>query len=357
MVQLRRRSFAEWWKPNPLPSSLPGVATVDLLRMGPEDLAVLDAQMEKYFSTALEMFPYHGREDVFPWTLFGATKPSRFFDFYRQSIYDRFDADQDLADCFRAYTDTATKGLIKYFASTFAAFLIAVIGMSAAVLILPALVSGWQGYAWAGGVALALVGLYAAAVQGVRAVYRVVLGREAAKLARLLIQRTQGLHKLFINVRALPDQLETDYLSGDAWGARAALLVRYLMWVGARIEFLEKLLQIEMWRLARERFWVHVGKLGFVAIVTLPLMAVWAFVPLPFGLEGWFEIGARALGALGVLLMGVWTQIGWPPPPNPAQSELGNWVRFGDLDIDGVLGAQVRRDKERLVEYRTLYKG
>ena len=41
------------------------------------------------------------------------------------------------------------------------------------------------------------------------------------------------------------------------------------------------------------------------------------------------------------------------------QDKLGieNWVRYASLDVDNAVADQVRRDKERLVEYRALTRG
>ena len=41
------------------------------------------------------------------------------------------------------------------------------------------------------------------------------------------------------------------------------------------------------------------------------------------------------------------------------QDKLGaeGWVRYASLDVDNTVGDQVRRDKERLVEYRALTRG
>ncbi|MEI9964921.1 MAG: hypothetical protein WDM92_09595 [Caulobacteraceae bacterium] len=48
----------------------------------------------------------------------------------------------------------------------------------------------------------------------------------------------------------------------------------------------------------------------------------------------------------------------WKTPADLVKRTLtsGSWVRYADLDVDNVLGDQVRRDKERLVEYRSLNK-
>ena len=49
----------------------------------------------------------------------------------------------------------------------------------------------------------------------------------------------------------------------------------------------------------------------------------------------------------------------WRTPTAAVKDKLGveGWVRYASLDVDNTVGDQVRRDKERLVEYRALTRG
>ena len=49
----------------------------------------------------------------------------------------------------------------------------------------------------------------------------------------------------------------------------------------------------------------------------------------------------------------------WQTPTAAVKDKLGvdGWVRYASLDVDNTIGDQVRRDKERLVEYRALTRG
>ena len=49
----------------------------------------------------------------------------------------------------------------------------------------------------------------------------------------------------------------------------------------------------------------------------------------------------------------------WKTPVNLVNEKLGSdsWIRYATLDLDNTVGEQVRRDKERLVEYRHLTRG
>ena len=74
------------------------------------------------------------------------------------------------------------------------------------------------------------------------------------------------------------------------------------------------------------------------------------------------EVGFRALQGLA-LVLGVlvsWlSYFRWRTPTAAIQDKLGvdGWVRYASLDVDNAVADQVRRDKERLVEYRALTRG
>ena len=74
------------------------------------------------------------------------------------------------------------------------------------------------------------------------------------------------------------------------------------------------------------------------------------------------EVGFSVLKLVAlVLAIGVsWlSYFRWQTPANAIQDKLGadGWVRYASLDVDNAVADQVRRDKERLVEYRALTRG
>jgi hypothetical protein len=61
---------------------------------------------------------------------------------------------------------------------------------------------------------------------------------------------------------------------------------------------------------------------------------------------------------LGVVVSWI-SYVRWRTPTEAIQDKLGvdGWVRYASLDVDNAVADQVRRDKERLVEYRALTRG
>jgi hypothetical protein len=66
----------------------------------------------------------------------------------------------------------------------------------------------------------------------------------------------------------------------------------------------------------------------------------------------------QGAAALVGLVMALSSYAFFKTPVNLARDKLGaeGWVRYSSLDLDNALGDQVRRDKERIVEYRNLNK-
>ncbi|RZJ28724.1 MAG: hypothetical protein EON85_08415, partial [Brevundimonas sp.] len=202
--------------------------------------------------------------------------------------------------------------------------LLALIGFALLATLGPTWFASWTGSPPMGlGLAvaamLAVVGVFWAAQAILFIQYRFQLENDSYELSREIVTRTRELQNLFTSARAMADQAETQYqMDGKGWGRRALYLTRLTMWIGARMEYLEKYVQMELWRIRRERYWMR-----------------WAqriMTPLVFR---------------------------WRTPVAAVQEKLGvdGWVRYASLDVDNAVADQVRRDKERLVEYRALTRG
>ncbi len=191
--------------------------------------------------------------------------------------------------------------------------------------------------------------------------YRISLENRSYELSRQIIQRTRELQNLYTTLRALPDQEETQFQNeGGAWGARSKYLVRLVMWVAKRMEYLEKFIQVEMWRVRRERYWTNWIGGGLVFVI----FGAWALLYLlaPTAPAGGAAVGFRVMQGFGLVLglaFALTSYHVWKTPLNLARDKLGaeSWIRYATLDLDDTIGDQVSRDKNRLVEYRTLNKG
>jgi hypothetical protein len=115
---------------------------------------------------------------------------------------------------------------------------------------------------------------------------------------------------------------------------------------------------MELWRVRRERYWMR----WFGRITTPAVLLIWLIAFIFFPAPEANEIGFRLLQILAVLLAGAVSSLSyfrWQTPAEAIQDKLGaeGWVRYASLDVDNTVGDQVRRDKERLVEYRALTRG
>lgn len=358
MIRAISRTIQYWTDWGPLPLSIRTVEDTDFTSLADGELAELDDRVEQYFSSRLDMFPtFEDESRLAVWKWFSGPKPDRFFVLWRREIEGMFPDDEDIRGLLRRWTERQTKLLVLYIVLKRALWAGAVFGgfwaltagggrlQGAPPMGIAAVIMGVTAIVWAGASQLA------------NAFYKVRLASDAGRMSRLIIQRTQDLRRLFVTLRALPDQLETRYSDGKEWGLRSRLIVRLTLWAGKRMEFLERYIQTEMWRLVRERFWTNIVALvAIVALAGLAAVEWWTTAP-PAWAES-FVPAWRVIGWAWLAVVSFGSFILWTPPVKLTKKELTpeSWIRYGDIDLDGAVGDQVRRDKERLVEYRNINK-
>ncbi len=333
---------------------LPPLGERDYMSTDPESEAAISRRIDLYFNTPLDIFPYAetGR------------KPDRFHVMFKRQIEERFPDEQDIRRqvsrygrwmfrmlCFYALAKRILQGAILF-------------GLSALAVTGPDLAAGLSPDPVLRGAAaglgmLLLTGVFFAVNALAFFQYRVTLENRSYVLSREIVQHTRELQNLYTTVRALPDQIETHYQSdGPGWGRRSAFLIRLLMWLASRMEYLEKFIQVSMWRVRRERYWMNWGGRIVASALLLGWMA-W-FVTSPAPIDG--GTGFRVLQGLALLLgviVSAASYFMWKTPVNLVNEKLDSdsWIRYATLDLDNTVGEQVRRDKERLVEYRHLTRG
>src|SRR5690606_35598419 len=156
---------------------------------------------------------------------------------------------------------------------------------------------------------LVALGLYWGIQQILFIQYRFRLENDSYQLSREIVQRTRELQNLFTSGRAMADQAETRYQQdGKAWGQRAMYLTRLTMWLGARMEYLEKYVQMELWRVRRERYWMRWLARILTPLVFIAGAAVIAVQSPPAG----HEVAFRGLQALAVVLSAVVGLLSYP---------------------------------------------
>lgn len=320
----------------------------------PEAEAIVGSHIDEYFNQPLDIFPF--------WETDG--KPDRFHVLFSRQIEERFPVDTDIRSRIHSYGRRVFKALIVHVTVKRLSQAGALAAFAALAILGPGWFTSWtgseaMGLGLAAGAMIAAFGIY----WGLQAVlfiqYRFQLENDSYELSREIVQRTRELQNLFTSARAMADQAETQFQQdGKGWGQRALYLTRLTMWLGARMEYLEKHVQMELWRVRRERYWMRWAQRFMTPLVLIVGLTVLAFEPAP----ATGEVGFRALQGLALVLgiMVSWlSYFRWRTPTAAIQDKLGvdGWVRYASLDVDNAVADQVRRDKERLVEYRALTRG
>lgn len=320
----------------------------------PEAIQHISDHIDEYFNQPLDIFPF--------WETEG--KPDRFHVLFHRQIQERFPVDADMRARIHRYGRSVFKRLCTHVAVKRMNQALALIAFTVLATLGPTWFADWTGTATAG-VALAGVAmvLTLGAYWGLNAIlfiqYRFRLENDSYELSREIVQRTREIQNLFTNARAIADQAETHFQTdGKGWGQRAMYLTRLTMWMGARMEYLEKFIQMELWRVRRERYWMR----WFSRFMAPLIFILWLWLFVLERVPGVHEMEFRALQVLAVVLgAGVsWmSYFLWQTPVAAIQDKLGidGWVRYASLDVDNAVADQVRRDKERLVEYRNLTRG
>lgn len=314
----------------------------------------VSAHIDEYFNQPLDIFPF--------WETNG--KPDRFHVLFDRQIEERFPADRDIRGAVHGYGRGIFGRLMTHFTTKRLFQGGALAALAALALLGPTWFAGLVGSQPMGlALAVGAMVLTVAAWWAVQAIlfiqYRFRLENDTYALSRRIVERTRELQNLFTSARAMADQAETQYQQdGKGWGQRALYLTRLTMWIGARMEYLEKFVQMQLWRVRRERYWTRwLGRI-VTPIVYFAFLGVLAIEPAPAGGEAAFR-GLQAVAALLGAVVSWFSYFRWQTPTQLIQDKLGleSWVRYASLDVDNAVADQVRRDKERLVEYRALTRG
>ncbi len=320
----------------------------------PEAIQHISDHIDEYFNQPLDIFPF--------WESDG--KPDRFHVLFHRQIQERFPVESDMRGRIHRYGRSVFRRLCTHVAIKRMNQALALIAFTLLATLGPTWFTDWTGTTAAGVAMAAIAMLVTVGVYwGLNAIlftqYRFKLENDSYELSREIVQRTRELQNLFTNARAVADQAETQFQTdGKGWGQRAMYLTRLTMWLGARMEYLEKFVQMELWRVRRERYWMR----WFSRFMTPLVFLLWLWLAVLEPVPGVNEMEFRILQGLAIVLgAGVsWmSYFLWQTPVGAIQDKLGieGWVRYASLDVDNAVADQVRRDKERLVEYRNLTRG
>ena len=328
--------------------------SADFLSLDASVEAAISRRIDLYYNTPLEIFPF-GEQN---------RKPDRFHVLFKRQVEERFPDDAQMRREISAYGRLIFRWLLTYMLGKRALQVLALAGLwllvASGSTLLQGVIVGAVPQALGIGLGMVLVvGLFFGVNALVFTQYRLGLENRSYSLSREIVQYTRTLQNDYTTIRALPDQSETHFQSdGPAWGTRSAFLIRLLMWIAARMEYLEKYVQVSMWRVRRERYWMDWAG-GFLAVLALGLW-LWSLIGLAPPAEGGAMFRVLQVLALLLGLAVSWASyFRWRTPVTLVQDKLdpGSWIRYSTLDLDNTIGEQVRRDKERLVEYRHLTRG
>ncbi|HAJ04117.1 MULTISPECIES: hypothetical protein [unclassified Brevundimonas] len=319
----------------------------------PDELAMVSAHIDEYYNQALDIFPFWEKDG----------KPDRFHVLFTRQINERFPADLPLRSHIHDYGRGVFAALMVHVGIKRLTQALALIGLMVLATVGPTWLAEWTGsrpvgLGLAAGGMLVTLGVFWALQAILFIQYRFRLENDSYQLSREIVQQTRELQNLFTTARAMADQAETQYqMDGKGWGQRALYLTRLTMWIGARMEYLEKYVQMELWRVRRERYWTR-----WVSRIATPLILIVWLVAFAYERPPIDEVAFRGLQALAVvigIIISWLSYFRWQTPVGAIQDKLGadSWVRYASLDVDNAVADQVRRDKERLVEYRALTRG
>lgn len=320
----------------------------------PAVVAAVSSHIDEYFNQPLDIFPFWETEN----------KPDRFHVLFARQIEERFPVDRDLRSHIHDYGRGVFKALCVHVGVKRLTQGLTILALAALAILGPTWFTQWTGSSALGpglaaGAMLVSVGVFAALQAILFIQYRFRLENDSYELSREIVQRTRELQNLFTQARTMADQAETQFqMDGKGWGMRSHFLTRVTMWMGARMEYLEKYVQMELWRVRRERYWMRWFSRFMTPLVLI--LGLWVLIaePAPSMGEGVFRALQLLAAALSVAVSWM-SYFLWQTPVGAIQDKLGveGWVRYASLDVDNAVAEQVRRDKERLVEYRHLTRG
>lgn len=338
--------------------------------------------MERFFSNPIDMFPFRT----------GLDRPARYFRIQEAEIAGRFPGnrgfvgDADIRDLFKTFADIFQRNILLFVIAkklvlvAFVWLLIALFFnhgyLNAKVCKAPVVgedlcQGGWLDY----GLPLAgAFGLIAVTVLIFRMVngylaerYRELLRTSANAVSKSALGRTQSLYNLFGELMHQIDEEKMSLKDGNRrnWPREAGRWMVMAYWVSQRLEYIERYVQIQMWRIRRAHFFVNRGGYALTWLIALGSLTA-------LGLTAWlnrFDLLAThpakwPILALVVLVIGYmnrasYATASWRTPLDLVRDTLKTelWASYGSLKMHERLGRQVHNDKQNLVEADDFKRG
>lgn len=278
--------------------------------------------VSEYFGSEVDLFP----DD------YGELFPRFFDDFHRNEIGDKFPSDKaarDLCELIRYVLVANQSMLVKLKLALTAAFL--VFSLVVLVALFGFHVAGHR-YVETFGL-LALTAAIAALlyIVFIWASYSSFLRKSQQSCARAETSLQSVFNAIDPRYRDAIEKIQSDESRGDDdmkrdWPVRAAWWAKLIMWYPKRVEYLEKVFQIAMWRVRYSFALWRVLGWGLLAVLGV------AFAAASLFLGGWTKIGwapAMTMAAFAALVVFAGNYF-WSPPLDFARENLrtDHWSRF-----------------------------
>jgi hypothetical protein len=339
----------------------------------PERYADLKTLMEKFFVNPIEMFP-----DSAPVGQEGRIrKPREYFEIQLELIDERFPGargqfgDADIRELISEFRSVFWRNIVKFVISKKLILLVTgLLPIFACVWagMLPVLCADKSGQGFCMAMprsnteaALAVLVVIALSLGAFHFLnsqlfgeYREKLHRSAANVSHGTVQRTKQLAKLFGELHFNIEDGQNVLKDRRQWPDDAGRWTVMAYWISQRLDYLERFIQIEMWRIRRGHYWVNRG--GYVLTwVTGALLAcgvvgvaVWLLIAGQID-KTWpvFLELAMAAAAAAYMTVQSYVRADWRTPLSFVAEQLhpGDWERYSGLKLHEELYKQARTDK------------
>jgi hypothetical protein len=340
-----------WFIPNDNKIRRDGIG--DFGDFGPDVLKKYKDEMEHYFAFDRKLYP---EKKKYPRI---GLKSFRYFRIAQDDTDRMFPLDHDIRRCIDELRRAFVRNILLYLFLKRSALILFFVAM---VMTFNAMTYGQIDFAHltqragfgVSGSALALV------VVGVISlififivflIYTSCLRTSANSVATLIEHRMSDLKQLLSELTSKMHTQEASRVAqwDDDWPALAAFMVKLIIWVSKRMEYIEKYMQSEMWRIARTQSRAIIT--GWV-IAGLSLLGLLLYT-YHFGLGPSTPHGYGSLVTLfWILCGGIWlvTSFWLSAAPREIQTALERHVtRITEARLDEIVGSLIRTDKDKIM--------
>ena len=126
-----------------------------------------------------------------------------------------------------------------------------------------------------------------------------------------------------------------------------------IYWVAKRLEYIERHVHIEIWRIRRIHYWLNRLALALTVLsAVLPIAGLWiAWASLPARMDVLTMIGFAITNVL-VVFYAVTSYLFWNAPIDLIEQKLQteNWNRYRNIRVHTKISEQIFRDKQKIID-------